>query len=838
MRKQEGGAVMPEQNHEGRAVLITKIDEQLSRLTTVVQMEVKNNLSTRVVLAETILSGLLNRIYGWKLINANRIHANYHAVDLVDADNRIAVQVSSTNSITKIDHTLEQFRKYQLEHDYDQLYVVTITTDNPTPTMRTRSIPKIFSGDTDIWNIPSLVGKVADLGISVLEDIHAYLTLELGRCDPLGRYLYLPPRSAVGNGFVGRVRELSDIQKQLDCGRKPVVLSGLGGMGKTELAAKFGRDYRDGTVYFVHFQDSFMQTVRAMFSSVVPQPTQPPKESEQFDTVMQLLARCTEKDLLIVDNVDAAGGTLSDLMKDDAYKKLQQMQLRLILTTRFEYSGAVEIEPLEELALFQIFQRHNASVNMDAMRSLIHAVSGHTLTVDLIARTLADNWVPVSPEEMLDALHNNTLAEADFAEIDADYGSSPEQKQIYQHLRAVFNVAKIPNEERTILHYATLLPKDGMDLRLFRSCLSKELLKAFPYLGKRGWLISNGSVLQIHPVVRLVCREELNPTDESCDKFLYAVWKHYDRRQYNAEIFQQFAELFSLAADILPDIDGDRASSAGIFWDKLGQPFNALRYHEQAVRILEQKLPNSRKLATAYNNLGSTYSQLGSHTKALEYKLKGLEIRETLLHADHPLLANSYNNVGLTYSALHNYTTALEYQLKAMKIREKIIRSDRSPLASSYNNVGGTYAKLGNYEQALKYQLKALEIREAIFPADHPDLASSYNNVGCTYRDLQNYDLALEYQLKALCIRKKVLPADHPDLALSRNNLGCTYSKLGDHNKALEYQLNALERLERVLPPQHPYITYVCKNLSHTYNCMGDIEKEMEYQKRSGLTES
>ena len=68
---------MSEQNHEGRTVLTAKIDEQISRLTTVVQNEIKNNLSTRNVLAETILAGLLNRIHGWNLINANRIRANY-----------------------------------------------------------------------------------------------------------------------------------------------------------------------------------------------------------------------------------------------------------------------------------------------------------------------------------------------------------------------------------------------------------------------------------------------------------------------------------------------------------------------------------------------------------------------------------------------------------------------------------------------------------------------------------------------------------------------------------------------------------------------------------------
>ena len=45
---------MPEMNREGLDVLVTKIDKLLSWLTCNVQAEIKNNLSTRNVLAETI----------------------------------------------------------------------------------------------------------------------------------------------------------------------------------------------------------------------------------------------------------------------------------------------------------------------------------------------------------------------------------------------------------------------------------------------------------------------------------------------------------------------------------------------------------------------------------------------------------------------------------------------------------------------------------------------------------------------------------------------------------------------------------------------------------------
>ena len=97
-----------------------------------------------------------------------------------------------------------------------------------------------------------------------------------------------------------------------------------------------------------------------------------------------------EDDLLIIDNMDSGSGTLPDLLKDPVYKQLQQMKLRLLITTRFEYRGAIQINRLDDDDLYRIFLRHEAPVAKQEMDALIRAVSGHTLAIDLIARTLAD----------------------------------------------------------------------------------------------------------------------------------------------------------------------------------------------------------------------------------------------------------------------------------------------------------------------------------------------------------------------------------------------------------------------------------------------------------------
>ena len=81
--------------------------------------------------AETIFAGLINRIYGYNLVNGDASEANLPAIDLFDTKNRIAVQVTSDTSLKKIRDTLKLFRKRDYSEKYDRLIVMYISKKAP-----------------------------------------------------------------------------------------------------------------------------------------------------------------------------------------------------------------------------------------------------------------------------------------------------------------------------------------------------------------------------------------------------------------------------------------------------------------------------------------------------------------------------------------------------------------------------------------------------------------------------------------------------------------------------------------------------------------------------------
>lgn len=822
---------------EGREILISRLQKQLGTLVSSVEIAGQNNLSSTHVVAETTLAGLLNRVYGWELINANAIKQNCPGVDLVDADRSIAIQVTATRSAEKVRHTLEEVANSGIL--YKKLAILTITNAHPTPAMLTCTVPG-YTGSLEIWNIPDVFRDAKELDPIKLDELTKYMEAELGpireRVKELP-HLELPPSSALqATGFVGREPELVEIQSRFAQGDRLVILTGLGGMGKTELAVRYGREH-PGLVYFVRFDTSFTRTLANMVHGIRPKLHEEElrlEESILVKKVQTMLERSSSDDLLIIDNVDSDISSLAQLQADPGYKTILDLPLKLLMTTRSDAPRAIPVKPMPKEPLFEIFRNHGAELTEKEMQDLIQAVNGHTLTIDLIARTLADNWVPVSAQEMLDAISNSTLREEDFPEVGTDYNNDPEQLHIYQRLRSVFQVAKIPKMEQQLLKIATLLPETGMDMRLFRKALPNELLRILPEVGRRGWLSAEQKTLTIHPVIRLVCQTELTPTEADCEVFLDKLWAQYDPKQYRPNHYSQMAELFTLAHDRLGRHHGRWLNRSGILLNAVDQYQILHDLYYSRLPTLEDTLPsNSTELATVYNYYGISLGELGHYSAALDYSQKALDIRKAMLLENDIDLAHSYNNVGWAYGLLGNYQKELDYLLKSAEILETALPPEHPDLARSYNNIGTSYSDLGKNHNALDYLEKALIICQKLPSSEHPVLAASYNNIATVYNNLGKHSKALEYHLQALDIQIRILPPNHPALALSYNNVGTTHSNLGNHHRAMEYKQTAMSIWKTVLPPNHPDLARSCHNVAYTYHQLGDFINAAQYMRQA-----
>lgn len=780
-------------------------------------------------MSEAFYCGLLNAMLGGDLKNMNREKPNFPAIDLGDdapvgvdgVTVRLAVQITSTGTRQKVRHTLEEFFKNELHNRFDRLVVLVTGKAEAFKEEPELSVTFDFDTGRDVWSEKRLLERIRDLPDDRFEAVADYVKKRVTMPGRKPKTMNLPLQTAMAEGsFVGREAELEEIARRLRDG-KSVVLSGLGGMGKTELAVKFGREYEKnggGWVYFVPFRRDFYHTVVDELALGIPGlKEQGLNEEGVYRAAMEVLRGCGAGDLLIVDNADE--GSITSLSRE-----LSKLPMKALVTSRKDVAGAVKVESLPNGALYAVFEQNGVNIPRAEMDKLIDAVNAHTLTVDVMARTMGRGRRTATAAKLLAALKERDLSRG-FTKVEIAYAGSPEQARINEHLKAVFRVAELEEESQVLLRCATLLPEGGMDDGLFLSPFIEEAGDWLDDLIEGGWLYMKDRLLRIHPVIRIVCIEVLEPTEEKCSRFLFGLSKQYDPKHYDRRQYRQLAEVFTTAVEWLEDTEGNWALRAGQFWEKLGEHVKALECNEGLVRKLEKIRPDSEAFARACNNLGGTYNDLGDHKRSLECYKQSLITLERVLPAAHRLLATINDNMGKTYGALGDYEQALTYQMKALEIREQGLDVERYDLATSYNNIGMTYSALGEHPKALEYKLKSMQICEEILDRDHPDLAVTYSNVGSTYVVLGDKEKGLKYKEKALMICEHALDADHPDLAASYNNVGYAYSALGDPQSALKYLLKAWDIWERVLPGNHPRLAVCCCNIACAYYDLGDIVK-------------
>lgn len=162
-----------------KEVYLKNIAENLALLSREVSILNAVNLSDINIIAEDFFPGLLNLIYGYELKNANHLEKNAPAIDLIDQKNRIAVQVTSDNSSTKIKHTIEEFNKSQAYHLYDRLVVLILTQKKKYSSNFDTQGLFSFEKARDIWDVEKLIKDIRELETAQIKNVSDYLSEEL-----------------------------------------------------------------------------------------------------------------------------------------------------------------------------------------------------------------------------------------------------------------------------------------------------------------------------------------------------------------------------------------------------------------------------------------------------------------------------------------------------------------------------------------------------------------------------------------------------------------------------------------------------------------------------------
>ncbi len=598
----------------------------------------------------------------------------------------------------------------------------------------------------------------------------------------------LPPRNP---NFTGREDILAQLRSALTSGQVAAwkqALTGLGGTGKSQIAAEYAYRYKDDYQFIWWLPSEEPAALASNYAGLAQELDLPDKGSADQMTIIAAVKRWLEENrgwLVIFDNVTHPADIEAYLPRDGTG--------HAVITSRDpNWGGSAVVLPI------QVFKR-DESVDFIIKRTKQESRED----ADELADTLGD--LPLALEQAAAFMEERAVSIMDYLKL-------------FRERRA-----EVLERGKPTAYPETIATTWDISLQAIKSEFQEavDLIKLFAFLAPddipRSLLIEGAQDLP--EPLRCVLQDPIKFNDA------VAALRQYSLVNVADDCFSIHRLVQAVTFDSLGEEEKKKWAEAAVRLVNRAFPFesddvrtwstcSSLLSHALASAKLAEELEiapeeTSRLLNQSGNYIKGRADLLGA--KAL-YK-RALAIGEKVYGPDHFVVAVYANNLGFVLKDLGDLKEAKRLYGRALAIDEKVYGPDHPDVAIDVNNLGGVLRFLGDPQGAKKLYERALAIDEKVYGPDHPDVAIDVNNLGNVLDDLGDLQVAKKHYERALAIGEKVYGPDHPQVAIYANNLGNVLMGLGDLQGGKKCYERALRIFRKSLGDDHPKTKLAQSNL-------------------------
>ncbi|KAN0087059.1 hypothetical protein V8E54_000747 [Elaphomyces granulatus] len=252
------------------------------------------------------------------------------------------------------------------------------------------------------------------------------------------------------------------------------------------------------------------------------------------------------------------------------------------------------------------------------------------------------------------------------------------------------------------------------------------------------------------------------------------------------------------------------------------------RYHEAEVlfkEVFEKKRKrlkdDDEEMLNSMAWMASTYSEQGRWTEAEKLDVQVMETEKTVLGPEHPSTLTSMHNLASTYRNQGRWTEAEKLLVQVMETRKTVLGPEHPSTLASMHNLASTYLNQGRWTEAEKLFVQALETEKTVLGPEHPDTLTGMANLALTFWNQGRWTEAEKLKVQVMETRKTVLGPEHPDTLGSMHNLALTFWNQGRWAEAEKLGVQVMETFKTVLGPEHPNTLISMSSLFHTLKGLG-----------------
>ena len=628
--------------------------------------------------------------------------------------------------------------------------------------------------------------------------------------------------------FTGRETELEDLRQRIEEGRKSILVSGMGGIGKTNICKKLFEEYLNrhavdendpfqhiGYIEYTGDMDSSLQ-------SCLKFKLQNDSEQNQEAAWRELEYLAADgKLLLFIDNVNVS------VEEDKGLERLKAIPGAIVVTSR-RTSFCKEFEPyrigfLSTEQCKVIYERiryrdSSKKVSEEDERDLIYIIekiaARHTITIEFLASLAKNNYWTV--KRMRKELEKKGFC--------LKFHKDGEIINIQESYETLYDVSKLMEAEQNVLEAFSIFPYIPLEAEICNQWLladagvseDDDILMG---LYEKGWLQFNveQEKYAMHPVFAQFIYERYKPKMERHCRLIEGCQRFLEISKSGSVIECQ--KYIAFGKNIIDKLDilknrkkTDFIYTLAVLLDYTGQYRETEKLFYSLCEIHREKWGEYHlNTAVSYNDLAILYKKNDEYEKAKSLFEKCITIQERAFGENYPNIANGYYNLATVYQLQGEYEKAKELYEKAEKLYEKNLRMLKKTYgkkhlntAEGYCDLAQVYEKQHEYKKSIKMYEKSIGILERVLGDSHPDIVTIYKDLAGVYRKQKEYEKAEELYKKSIMISKTIFGESHPDTVEIYSHLAYTYSLQGKYREAEELYKKILQIQERVLGKNHP----------------------------------
>ncbi|MGC4102361.1 tetratricopeptide repeat protein [Ferruginibacter sp.] len=614
------------------------------------------------------------------------------------------------------------------------------------------------------------------------------------------------------------------MRESLEKSDRLLLINAMGGVGKTSLANALFNRYKDSYKHLIWLdakigvKEAFINSTALIDNLGISEEIAKLNDGKQsginrcFDLLVNRLRTLEKYGLLVIDDADEKMEVLAPVLS-------LTNNWKVLVTSRDLLEG-FEIYRLGFLSLrstvnlfFYYAKIDRTNVTVPIVEKIVSAVWCHTLTVELLAKTIREND-GFTIQHLLEALTTGGIKAVPDYEIKTNYAQEKSGRETVRTttnacLKIAFDIngfSKEPLLESILINFSVLppIPISYLSIeKIFEISAGDSVIfnNALKKLVDTSWLVKSDKGYHMHPVIQEVTREYSNVTPEKTAKLIEAltdISKSFDAMP-SAVLFL-FSSYIKTVIDTFEKTENSAVANLAynyaVLLRNIGRPKEALAYHDIAKRYREKKEPGSASLAEVLCGIAAVKINQNELKEALDLQTEALRLQQLNLAPDDFNIAISHHNLGVIYKKMSDIDSKYqETALTHLQTAVDILSPDQDhleELATSLILKGQLEKRQHKYEDARNSFGDSLKIRSKIFGNEHHKTMKIQEDLAMIYKLEENWDEGYRLMHAAMLVLTEYYEPTSHSLGASHHNYAYFLFKKGLIEEAILEQNKAV----------------------------------------------